>query len=216
MEVIYDFIVTNYIWILVAIVLIILAIIGSFIDKSFFGEKGKKDNDDVKNGKTNSDIVPNTTESAPENKLDNVLGNEKKNVVGELPQESDNKQQVVDNIQKEEVANTNTANNNTINTSVVNINNTANTNTANNDNGSVNLMKNIEEKLSSLDNELKSSLPEKNLIDSDILDDIDELNIDETKQSKDNLFEKVKVDDIELPTIKSMKETDKDIWKKRL
>ena len=77
MTFLYDFIITNYIWILITVIVILLAIIGSYADKTNFGE-GKKtelEEDKKKIDLTNkklSDFVPGSKkgekEVAPENK----------------------------------------------------------------------------------------------------------------------------------------------------
>ena len=61
------------------------------------------------------------------------------------------------------------------------------------------------------DKEFNEILPEKEIINDDLLDEIDNLSLDKTQ--KIQLTDIPDLDDVELPKIKSLETVDEDIWK---
>ena len=148
-----EYILTNYTWILGVSIIILLAVIGNYADKTNFGQsapKQKEEKDEVENLK-----VEDSTEQPVEDTK------EEKNIIKENL-----------NTTKEE---------------------------------------NFDNKFDELDQEIEEFLPEKGIIDTDLLDEIDNLSLDKTQKiSFDDIPD---LDDVELPKIKNLKSTDDDIWK---
>lgn len=235
-----DFIMTNYIWFLVAIIVILLAVIGSYAEKTNFGLGTKIEDDDKK------DL-----------NLEEIANKKLGDFVAVPNQEKNNNQKPVQlntnvNVSNNEVPVNNVQNVNTISSETV-TNNVGNFETNNiayntsletNPNVNVvqvqlqpneqsnNLLTSSNEVNNNLDvesNEIVKPkkeiskqidliLPKKDVVDESLLDDIDSLSFDDFNfdsslfKNDDILNTKVKTDDLKLPEIKSLKE-DTDIWK---
>ena len=218
-----NFVTTNYVWVIVASIVILLAVIGSYADKINFGieekevEKKKKVDiselkdkkmsdyvavpDQAKNMNDSKDVIK-TDDSGKTNSEDN--DNEKvSNTIIVLGNDTDeiNKINDVSDVKKL-ISNTNNQNVKTIKTN------------EKLDWGSLNSSL-------KLDKEVEAVLPKKEIINTDLLDDIDNLsfddmNIEEKLFGKKHDFDfssKINFDDLELPKIKSLKDTNEDIWK---
>ena len=73
-------------------------------------------------------------------------------------------------------------------------------------------IKNFEEQFNEFNEEFKEALPEKEFVDEDLLDEIDNLSLDKTQ--KINLDDIPDLDDVELPEIKNLNSNkNDDIWK---
>lgn len=186
-----NFIITNYTWILLIVIIILLAIIGSIADKTGFGSENnepKKENKQMEivdlSNKRLDDVI--STNDNTSNKQPEVIGNNETlaseqasniqvNQTGKNFEEKTNKLETVSH--------------------------------------SANIMKSLEDKLNTLDGEINASLPKKNIINDNILDDIEGMSFD-----SDNMFSKkssdtIGVDDLELPNIKPLKKDNEDVWK---
>lgn len=207
MTAIYDFIIVNYTWILIIVIIILLAIIGSYADKTNFGEgrknqleKPKKEKAVDLSNKKLGDIIPNNVQSTVQN--DKPQTEFQSNGVGIGNTVHNNSANNIENLSSIEEANQLSNGNSLPSDNLVQIN------TAEND-----IPKNlsIEEKLSKLDDEISSILPNKKELDESILEDLDDLIFDSKLdfKSKKNDFD---FGDLSLPKIKSLKEEPEDIW----
>ena len=217
----FDFIVTNYAWILVIVLIILLAIIGGFAEKSLFDSNSKenksKEDDktvDLSNMKMSdffgtTDKGNNQINVNNENINNNVLtntNNMNSAVIAPVDNGNYNNASVIDN-NMSGVVNNNVINNTELTAQV----NSANQNAQSNINTNLQLMTNLESKLSNLDKQINDILPKKDLINNDILDEVNDIDIEPSKikgTKKD-----LNLNDIELPSIKSTKSKKKDLWK---
>ncbi len=206
-----EYIKSNYTWILIVSIIILLAIIGSYADKTNFGQGRKNQNEDDKN----------------DNKLINDISNKK---IGDLLNNYDNKNDsklAVNNSNLEPKIN-NDIKKQTNNSSIDNIkkqtNNSSIDNIKNND--TVNILEeqnyqntidentdsNFEESFNNFDREFDNIVPKKKVIEDDLLEDIEGLSFDnpEKKFSIDPIPD---FDDVELPKIKEVPVKEQDIWK---
>lgn len=231
----FKYMLANYTWLLIATILTLLAIIGYFAEKTNFGQGKQDDNLDEENkeDKTitskiedkenkqmlSSDIQqPNNLENSNIN--NNTINNNNVsnlNVQPIQPLKTPNLPTTQNVEVKQNVENANKVNGDTtLNTVVPNINNSdLNINEEVNNSTIV-----VPEKDSSIlddkqfdkfEKEFDSVLPKRKVIDSDLLEDIDELSLDKTQKFK--LTEIPDLDDVDLPKIKDLKSTDTDIWK---
>ena len=179
-----EYILTNYTLFLGAAIIILLAIIGSYADKTNFGQGKQRDEeeDNLPNDKLlEAEKIEEQNPSAIE-KLDNneELFEEKK---------SDDKSEILDNAP----------------------NNTSQLEDANLDTYKKEPEKEFDQKYEELNEEIDEFLPKKSIIDDELLDEIDNLSLDKTQ--KVDLNEIPDLDDVELPKIKNLKSIDDDIWK---
>ena len=190
---IFEFILSNYVWILVIVLLILLAIIGSVAEKSVFGDSNK------------------TNELDDREQKNEVVFSDKK--IGDVFKQND----TIDSPTQAEMKTTSDASyNNNINFSIDNNNlSKEQTSTVADDiktnlNGE-RLLSNLEEKLKTLDNEINGVLPKKQLIEDNVLEDIDDLSID--FNNKLNKKDNVDLTNIDLPDVRNTKVSKKNIWR---
>lgn len=209
---IFDFIVTNYAWILVIVLIILLSIIGSFAEKSLFDSSSKpsktKDEDktiDLSNKKM-SDFF------GGGDNTQNQINNE--NNIQLQPVNVDTTNQNVNSFTDNTVNNviSSTASNEVSNNQVLANTGSVDNNTEIKSKTNTELMTTLESKLSSLDKQINDVLPKKELINNDMLDELDEMSI-ETDKKKSTKKDDLKLSDIKLPNIKSSKSKKKDLWK---
>ena len=211
-----NFVMNYYIWFLIGIILILLAIIGAYADKTNFGQGKKED----------SKKPENVEENLKDKKLAEAVGQDytsnTKNVLEEKDLQPVNLEN--NNISTEQVQNNQT---NTTNEEELMENNQEKVNeekkesdaraSSNLENDSVEITSkslNIEDKLNKLNNEINNILPEKELIDSSLLEDVSDMTLD---SKENNLFDKgnaFDLDDLKLPEIKKPKKEIEDVWKK--
>ena len=160
-----EYIVSNYTWFLSGTIIILLAIIGSYAEKTNFGQGRPKE---PKNENTNDFELP-QDKTISEYVNDNINGNDFSDLA--IPTEMD------DNNSKKEN------------------------------------YEDFEKSFQNFDEEFNEVLPEKDIIDDDLLDDIDDLSFDKTQ--KINLGDIPDLDDVELPEIKKIKSDDENIWGKK-
>ena len=166
-----EYILTNYTWFLGAAIIILLAIIGSYADKTNFGqgkqETTKEHDEDVLPQKGINDFVGGKNEQ--------VLNNEE-----------------IETKNAPELSSVNENNSNNVTSNEIKGNN-------------------FVETFDKLNEEVEEVLPEKELVDGDLLDEIDSLSLDKTQKIK--LDDIPDLDDVELPKIKDLKSSDEDVWK---
>lgn len=180
-------------WFIVGAVIIVLAIIGRYADKTNFGQnKEKENNQDNINNEELTNINVNEKVNNDEPIKDEVL-EEKNELVNDLVQEEsytpiglqntevelpiDNnkvKEQIQDEIKRENEYS-------------------------------------FDDHYDALDEEINSLLPKKETISEDLLDDIDSLSLDKTQKIK--ISDIPDLDDVDLPEIKDLNQQDDDIWK---
>lgn len=206
-----EYILENYTWFLGGIVLILLAIIGYYADKTNFGH-GKK------NTQKENDILQDNDKTINiENigLLDATEG-EKKEVPVNEDIKNDNSGDVNNLVSQNVESIYNDPSNKTLENGVKNIDESVNqiqndlVNQSNNADDDNTLQIN-EEKFNMFSAEFESLLPKKNIINTDLLSDIDDLELDKTQ--KIDLNGVPDLDDIELPKIMELSEENEDIWK---
>lgn len=218
-----DFFANNYIWFIVGIVVIILALIGRYADKTNFGQN--KDDNLIEDNKT--ETTP--TESIQENTDDEVAKENSFDIIENRKLEEESTVYNMDDIDKsskddseyvyydsnqvskpETIYSISSNNNKKIETP--------------NDNIEIKKAeepilevkeqpkkKDFEETYQKLDNEINSLLPKKDLLDGELLEDIDDLSLDKTQ--KIDISDIPDLDDVDLPKIKDLKDDTEDIWK---
>lgn len=221
-----EYIMQNYTWFLTGAIIILLAIIGSYADKTNFGQGKDKSQDDEKE-KNNLDFA---NKRISDNLESNELNSDEKNVIDEksVKQESFNYTNVgnkdtsiLDEISEPDFSSNDNAgdiNENTRDSQNLEskpIENSSKQNELINNNVIQKLENNkkddFDENFNKFDEEFNTLVPKKDIIDSDILDDIDDLSLDKSKKSSLNNIPDL--DDVELPKIKNLKSEDENIWK---
>ena len=192
MENIIEYIMQNYTWIIGGSIIILLAVIGYYADKTNFGQGYNK----VKDEEPEEELI-----DLSHVKLSSLVEKKENNEIN-----SNN------NVpQKIEFQNQFSERNNNSGTTEINQQIPKEVVTQQ---PIGNLESNtIEEKtsLEKFNKEFEEILPEKSIIDEELLDEIENLSLDKTQ--KISLSEIPDVDDVELPKIKSMEKIDDDIWK---
>ena len=207
-----NFVMSYYVWFLVGIILILLAIIGAYADKTNFGQGKKEENKnsdnevDLKNVKLNDAIGNKTTKDG--SKQENISMNsndaakdiavsENNNIIN-LSNVDDASIKKIDVVSEPKNIDTN--------------NSTRKVESKEEDVTSKSL--NLDEKLSKLDSAINDMLPEKELIDTSILDDVSDIDVGlDDKKLFDNK-DKFDLGDLKLPEIKKPKKQPKNVWKK--
>ena len=188
-----NFIIVNYTWILAIVILILLAIIGGIADRTNFGE-GKSNIEEKKQETPNIDLS--------NKRMDDFFSNEKKS--------DDNNADVNKETNNNNFSSQNqTIANNNISQSSNAMSNVQNEPTSSNKD----IMKSLEDKLSSLDSEINSALPKKSIINNDMLEDIDDMSFEGKDLFNDTFDNDFGTDDLDLPRIKSPKKENEDVWK---
>lgn len=186
MESVLEYITLNYTWFLVGLIIILLAIIGYYADKTNFGQ-GKTEEEDEKNQNLENIKIQNNEEKQETEKkeLEQTVESEptkevqpKVNVVAKEDKVTEKKDVVVEYKKAAETKNKKV---------------------------------DLDETFKKLDKEFDELLPKKEIIDDELLDEIDSLSLDKTQ--KLNLTDIPDLDDLDLPKIKSLKSIDEDIWK---
>lgn len=216
------YIVSNYTWILIGSILILLAFIGKYADETNFGQ-GKAEIESPK-----EKIALETT--GLEDYVNSFCNknNNNKNDFSENLNKNDNSLEEKENLNEEElISDGSTDLNNSVDTSVEiqkndmeepeteKLETNDNSDTSNYDNSKEKAhenqrLNNFEEEFEKFDEEFDLVLPKKEIINDGLLDDIENLSLDSPKS---NIYESIpELDDVELPKIKKM-ETEDDPWK---
>lgn len=226
MEQVLNFLATNYVLIVVIAIVILLAIIGYFADETNFGQpKESKINNQPKD-ENNSDFYSgiyennNLTKPSVDNLNKSNNQSESKQVVSQENNQSNNNielnSELINNINNNLKANTELINNmnnnlNENNKLISGINNNLNSKLTDNYDSSNKEVSNSFNSYDNLNKQLDELLPKKDIIETDILDSIDDLSLEKTQKfSFENLEN---LGDIELPSIKKVNNYNEDIWK---
>lgn len=194
MENIISFFTQNYIWFIVIIAIILLAIIGYYADKTNFGQGYNSD----KSEEEDQELLDLTNV-----KLSTLLGNDP-NLSNDVLENkiSDNEQSEQNNINNVETKDINS------NQSIIKLDSKIFENENNNIEPQ---SKQMELEFEIFDKQFDEIIPKKTIVDEFLLEDIESLSLDKTQ--KIDLSDIPDVDDIDLPKIKSMEKIDEDIWK---
>lgn len=185
MQTILEYIMLNYIWIIVGSIIILLAVIGYYADKTNFGQ-GKTietENDNIidiasLHGKRMEDLFEHNGDVS--NKLS--LNPENTNAsINLTPSNNINTSQNIENMNFENM------------------------------NSQIDSLNQSEENFEKFDKEFNELLPKKEIIDGDLLDEVNNLSFDKTQ--KIQISDILNVDDVELPEIKTLPIEEEDIWK---
>ncbi len=174
-----EYIMANYTWLLGGAIIILLAIIGSYADKTNFGQ-GKETKDDKKNKKDED------TALKPKEEVNDSLDDQNKEDVDIQSTETIEEpalEEVVEPVEDNQVVDTSETSED----------------------------QSRDEQFEKLDQEFNKLMPEKEVINDDLLDEIDNLSLDKTGKIPSS--EIPDLDDVELPEIKQLKQEDEDIWK---
>ena len=183
MDKILEYVLANYTWILGGVIIILLAIIGSYADKTNFGQgKIKAEPEEDKN----KDFV------LTDEMKDQINKRFNESIAGDSSSENEEQNKI-----QEEVTN-HTSN-------ILDKNISEEKETAPSHKGT------FDDKFEKMSQEVEEYLPEKELIDGDLLDEIENLSLDKTQ--KINTNEIPDLDDVELPKIKDLKSESDDVWK---
>lgn len=184
-----EYIMANYTWLLGGLILILLAVIGSYADKNNFGLG--KTNDEEENPDGNDAVLyPQENNNIEEEKNINLENEQDQNI---------------ENIDGQQTLENNVLDNTEVSSTQSDIEYQV---PVKQDNS---LDIDSDEKYNKFEEEFNSILPKKDIIDEELLSDIDELSLD---NPKDSSFKEIPdLDDIELPKIKQMPSSDQDIWK---
>ena len=232
-----EYILNNYTWFLVGIVLVLLAIVGYYADKTNFGQNKKntsKENDTTEESNKSVNarevVLIDENKTAEKDKINNLeVQIESSDINNNLILQNDNNVtngNVLpdDNLNSSVVENTNTdSGHSNINEMISNnlSDNSSNTieitSSTSSDEKKVNVVNEEntlqinEEKFNMFSKEFESLLPKKNIINTDLLSDIDDLELDKTQ--KIDLSGVPDLDDIDLPKIMELSAENDDIWK---
>lgn len=200
MNTILEYIMANYTWILCGIIIILLAIIGSYADKTNFGQGKQKNELNEDDKKLTDEVLTQNSNLEVEKKLDTKENVEQSNQ--EKSKNKKSKKTIESNIDESNKEKTKSED------LVVE---------ENDDNVEQELkkekkLKDFEKQFEEFDQEFNEALPKKEFISEDLLDEIDGLSLDKTQRL--NFAEIPDLDDVELPKIKKLKsDKDEDIWK---
>lgn len=224
-----EYITQNYTLFLVGAIVILLAVIGYYADKTNFGQRKSNENEDNKDLKKIEDadfeepkesVIPETlleednkeqleyeTKKSEEiqNKELNDIESTNDDVLTHVPQLNKEDNNVYDNliVPEQSMVVDDKQDNKLFDTNLVLDNKVV---TEKNDTSLLN-----EEVFNRFNEEFNSILPEKEFINTDLLSDIADLELDKTQ--KIDLGSVPDLDDIQLPKIKQLTSDDEDIWK---
>ena len=169
MEAFLEYIMLNYTWFLGGAIIILLAIIGYYAEKTNFGQAKE-----IERKKESLELNEfNDEETIEESDEENQMIDQN---IEEMQPEELEQQEVQEEVNEPEVVDVN-----------------------------------FEEEFEKFDKEFNEILPEKEIINDDLLDEIDNLSLDKTQ--KIQLTDIPDLDDVELPKIKNLESVDEDIWK---
>lgn len=201
MKEIIEYIMNNYTWFLGGLIIILLAIIGRYADKTNFGQpKIKKQEENLNpvnslDGKLLSDLTNKENINQNESKVQNAEPQQKLETIGqniEPQQKLENLDQNFESLYDQQSENEGT--------SIVK----EETQVIKEESLS-------EDKFEDFDKEFNEILPEKSLLDEELLDDIENIKID--KPQKMDIDVDLNLEDVELPKIKTFEPESNDVWK---
>lgn len=196
MEIILEYVEQHYILFLIIFILILLAIVGYFAEKKYFANSDFKKEEPKKLDNLKFNDVINQKQTSQETL--------------EQPVEIKNEPNVSVNIEK--------MNKNTVDKMLIQNEQTSQSQhlivsqtNLNNNSEQVDEISIAEENFNKISEEIDTLLPEKEFINVDLLDDIDELELGKTQKIDLNLVPDL--DDIDLPKIKKLVDEEQDIWR---
>jgi len=231
-----EYIMLNYTWFLIGAIIILLAIIGSYADKTNFGQgkdARKTDKNDLELEKEEEIKQEDTTKESMEDIIPDNMSEENEalsietNELNKISEENNNDDvsitetnndigsetpEYIAPISSEELNNIeNEDSSEKIDNINKNVELNAQTVLTDSNESETEKTNDFEENFNKFDEEFNTLLPKKDIIDDDLLDDIDNLSLDKTQ--KFNLSNIPDLDDVELPKIKNLKTEDENIWK---
>ena len=177
-----EYIAGHYAWFLGAIILILLAVLGYYADKTNFGQK-KIDKKNKKDGITEIESKEENIETLNLETSNKDVNNQEVLIVDEVKKEE------VGPVLQESVEET-------IKASIP---------------SDIDKIEQAEDSFNKISQQIESLLPERDIINVDLLEDIDELELGKTRKLDFNLVPDL--DDIDLPKIKKLVDEEQDIWK---
>lgn len=176
-----EYIMLNYTWFLGGLIIILLAIIGYYADETNFGQGKNKEQSKDKDELNKIENKEELESSIDELQLEETIENE---IVEDQiePVVDESKVQTEEESKIEENLNTQEV-----------------------------LKTNFEEEFEKFDKEFNEVLPQKEILNDGLLEEIENLSLDKTQ--KIDLIDIPDLDDVELPKIKSLEPEEKDIWK---
>ena len=228
-----EYIIQNYTLFLVGAIIILLAIIGYYADKTNFGQNSKSTNEEKKQNKLNnlannasSGDKHSDSEFQNENQLSDKSSDENRIVSISNEGVKQNNQSISsvellnnseestipENLQSDISVSAETDNKSTGEFDLINnITNDVQNVSANNVLTEKSNLQMNEEEFNMFSAEFDYILPKKNIINTDLLSDISDLELGKTQ--KIDLSDIPRFDNIELPKIKELATDDEDIWK---
>lgn len=196
-----DYIMTNYIWFLGGIIIIFLAIIGYFADKTNFGqgkssEKEKKELNNNYENKTLQDVI--NSEVKEQKVVEEEIDQEQVSINEQSVSEEENV--IEGNLQQQESINNEQIQTITNDKEIIEAPEKEAINQSS-----------FEDSFAKFDKEFEEILPKKEIIEDEFLDEIDNLELDKTQ--KIDLGDIPDLDDVDLPKIKKLESEVEDVWK---
>jgi len=216
MEQVLIYISENYIWFIIGIIIIFLAVIGYYADKTNFGQKKNiKNNEektlDLENMKLNDALNNNASVNNSNTQINQDQSNQnlENDQTGIIDSELDG-YLIPENLTSSNTDLTNSSNESNKESESLNENlgNTLNVQQEDTNNTDSLL---VDENFNKFSEEFNLILPEKEIINNDLLSDIEDLELGQTQ--KIDIVSVPDLDDIELPKIKPLVEEEQDIWK---
>lgn len=215
MEAFLEYIMMNYTWFLGGAIIILLAIIGYYADETNFGqgkENDQKNNNQIQNEnemeKGISEVIESNQQQLAQQPIQETILNQPNDITENntlVDSNNENISEVIEpnqnQIEQQPIEDV------TLNQSV----NTIETNVQNDLNNQNVTQTDFETQFEEFDKEFEEILPQKETIDDELLDEIDNLSFDKTQ--KIDISDISNFDDVELPKIKTMKTEEQDIWK---
>ena len=230
-----NYITSNYVWFLGGIIVILLAIIGNYADKTNFGQtKIKKEEKNKKEENLDSEENP-IEEEVPSENIDVPTPETLEEIQNELSETSNEEGNLdIDNASDDELIldKSSELEENTLEDTANEEQNLEDSQIDWYDMGSETLQEtqneeeenlqseieieenerpNIDEEFDKLDEFFSSVVPEEEVIDNRLLDDIEDLSVEDNSEEK--ITDIPDLDDVELPRIGDMSTKDKNVWK---
>lgn len=202
MELILEYVMSHYVWFLGGAIVIFLAIIGYFADKTNFGQgKNKEQQTEKNNEKEISTFIEENKNQSFQDLID-------------TKQESQIEKDFIEQTEPiDEQIDSQELNSNLENTQVPKQQIVDDENVATDSDSKFEVEKQVsfEKSFEEFDKEFNEILPKKEIIDDELLDDIENLSLDKTQ--KIDLIDIPDLDDVELPKIKNLEPESEDVWK---
>ena len=213
-----DFLISNYQIIIIAVIVILLAIIGGYADRTNFGQPKNNTQNGVENGKTQlSTLISDLGNKRINDQISNSSDSDKSVSVNKEKETVSSEQNVgQSNVSEISKDNSNVGNINVENSSIENGNVSKSIEVSGeekeeNTSSKHNNYKTFESDFDKFNEEFDAILPKKDIIDNSLLNDINNLTLDKTQKIDLSIPD---LDDVELPKIRGVETDEKEIWKK--